>query len=242
MFFRIRQIFRVFICVLPQSHLLSRVVCRNGRISLCASRKGSLTVEASLILPFFLMILLSFFSFFQQYAMAAELKMEAAAEAKKAGIIVGTTQATDSGDVTIDKSAKLEDLWFNPFHTEHYVTQSAVCRAWIGFTELETEEAYVYITPDGSVYHLYGDCTHLDLSIQSVSLAKACTSKNEYGEKYRACERCGEPFGALVYITSEGNCYHSERNCSGLKRTIRQVPFSEIGQRGCCIRCASREE
>lgn len=242
MFFRIRQISRVFACVLPQSNHLFRTVCRNERMSLCVSKKGSLTVEASLILPFFLLILLSFFSFFEQYAIAAELKTEAAAEAKKVGILMGSVQENDSGDVTICKSARLENPWINPFGTKNHVTQSAVCRAWIGFTELETEEAYVYATPEGSVYHLYGDCTHLNLSIQRVSFAKACSAKNEYGEKYRACELCGEASGALVYITSEGNCYHSERSCSGLKRTVCQVPLSEVGERGCCIRCMSRKE
>lgn len=242
MFFRIRQVFRVFVCVLPQSHDRRRTACRSERMSLCVSKRGSLTVEASLILPFFLMILLAFFSLFGQYAAAAELKAEAAAEAKKVGIVLGSVQKENTGDVTIHKSAKTEQLWMNPFQRNRNVTQSAVCRAWIGFTELGTEDTYVYVTPNGSVYHLSGDCTHLDLSIERVSFARACASKNQYGERYRACEFCGRNPGALVYITSEGNCYHSERSCSGLKRTVRQIPLREAGGRSCCIRCMSGKE
>lgn len=242
MFFRIRQIFRVFVCVLPQSHDHIRTICRSERTSLCVLKRGSLTVEASLILPFFLMILLGFFSLFGQYFTAAELKAEAAAEAKKAGIILGSAQKTDAGDVTIHRSAKIKKLWIDPFQTKSNVTQRAVCRAWIGFTELETDETYVYVTPNGSVYHLSRDCTHLDLSIERVSFAGACASRNQYGERYGACELCGRNPGAFVYITSEGNRYHTERSCSGLKRTVRQIPLSEVGGRSCCIRCMSGKE
>lgn len=236
------SLFRVSMCAPPSSNYLTKSTCPNERTSLCALKRGSLTVEASLILPFFLLILLAFFSFFRQYASGAELKIQAAAEAKKVGIVLGSAQAADSGDVTIYKSAKTEDAWSFPFITEGMVTEKAVCRAWVGFTGLETDETYVYITPEGRVYHLYRDCTHLNLSIQSVSLAKALSSKNEYGEKYRKCELCGGQTGALVYITSEGNCYHFRRSCSGLKRTVRQVPLSTVEGRSCCIRCMSREE
>lgn len=228
-------------CAPPSYYNLCNSLCQNERMSLCALR-GSLTIEAAVVLPFLLMVFLSFFSFFFQYASAAELKVQAAAEAKKIGVVMGSVQGTDSGNVTIYKSAKIEDVWMNPFYKENDVVQSAVCRAWIGFTELETTETFVYITPSGSVYHLYSDCTHLALSIERVTIVRAQMSKNEYGEKYRECELCDEPFGTLVYITSEGNCYHSERTCSGLKRTIRQVSLSEAKGRVCCIRCMSREE
>lgn len=234
--------FRGDMCAPPRYNHLNKSKCQNERASLCALKKGSLTVEAALIVPFFLMILLAFFSFFSQYASAAELKVKAAAEAKKTGIALGSVQGTDSGDVTIYKTAKSEDLWINPFSMKKSITEHAVCRAWIGFTTLEEIETYVYITPGGSVYHLFRDCTHLDLSIRSVGLATARSSKNAYGQKYRKCEICDKDFGILVHITSEGDCYHSERSCSGLKRTVRQVPLSEVSARGSCIRCMSREE
>lgn len=233
--------FWITMCAPPSYNYPDNSICQTERMSLCAL-KANLTVEASLILPFFLMILLAFFSFFSQYASAAEIKALAAAEAKKVGITLGCTQRCDSGEVTIYKSGQTDGIWINPFYRERTITQSATCRAWIGFTELKTEETYVYITPDGSVYHLYADCTHLSLSIQGVTLAFARSAKNEYGEKYRQCELCEDPFQGMVYITSEGNCYHSKRSCSGLKRTVRQVPLSSVSKRRGCLRCMSRGE
>lgn len=233
---------RVDMCAPPSYNYLNLSICPNERTSLCILRRGSLTVEAALIMPFFLMVLLTFFSFFSHYASAAELKGKAAAEAKKVGIVMGSMGAAESGDVTIYKTAQTEWLWVNPFQISKQVVQKAVCRGWIGFTELGITETYVYITPEGSVYHLYSDCTHLNLSIRQVDLVTAKKSKNDYGQKYRKCELCNSSFGILVYITSEGDCYHSERSCSGLKRTIRQVPLSQVSGRSACIRCMSREE
>lgn len=229
-------------CAPPRCKYLKPSIYQNERTFLCIRKKGSLTVEAALIMPFFLMILLAFFSFFSQYASAAKLQAAAAAEAKKAGMVLGMAEEEDSGDITIYKTEKTKVFWIHPFWKKNQISEKAVCRAWIGFIKLEETETYVYITPEGSVYHLFGDCTHLDLSIRGVALAVAKTSKNYYGQKYRECELCDDAFGGYVYITSEGDCYHSERSCSGLKRTIRQVPLRDVMGRKLCLRCMSRGE
>lgn len=234
-------LYRVEKCAPPSTRNPNALVCQDERMSLCVL-KGSLTVEASLIIPFFLMVLLLFFSFFSQYASAAELKVSAAAEAKKTAISMGNFEKPESGDITIYKSAKVEDIWINPFNQKKVIIKKAVCRAWVGFTELEVQEAYVYVTPGGSVYHLYGDCTHLDLSVEKTAIANAKTAKNAYGQKYSQCELCREDFKEMVYITYEGERYHSERECGGLKRTIRQVPLSQVKGRSQCLRCSTREE
>ena len=65
MFFREGLSFRVIKCVLPQSsNYLVITKTRSERMSLYTLKKGCLTVEAALVLPFFMMILLAFFSFF----------------------------------------------------------------------------------------------------------------------------------------------------------------------------------
>lgn len=222
--------------VLPPSNTCERVKnSQNERMSLCVLKKGSLTVEAAWILPFILMILLAFFSFFLQYASAAELQLQAAAEAKKIGIAAGDLGIDYRADITIRKSMTLEDLWIMPFQKEPQMTQKAVCRAWVGFTGLKTGEIYVYATPEGAVYHLQNDCTHLKLSIE-------CTALEQAKQEYRKCQHCKEAFGALVYVTKEGECYHSERSCIGLKRTVRKVLLSSVTDRSCCLRCMERGE
>ena len=213
----------IYLCAPPSAKNKLQDLGRKERIFLCLLKKGSLTVEAALIMPFFLSILLTFFSFFGAYATGAEHLLDASRTAKKLGVLRNDTLQEGNGEIIIYQSG-----------------QKAVCRAWIGFTGLETEEIYVYITPSGSVYHLFYDCTHLKLSVQSVARTVAVNSKNSNGEKYRKCSVCKEPEGLFVYITSEGECYHSERTCSGLKRTVRQVPISQVKNRSCCMRCMGR--
>ena len=216
---------KIYLCAPPSAKNKLQVLDRKERIFLCFLKKGSLTVEAAMIMPVFLSILLTFFSFFGEYATAAEHLLEASKEAKQVGVLLNNTEKGTDGDIIIYKSG-----------------QKAVCRAWVGFAGLETREVYVYITPNGSVYHLFYDCTHLKLSVRSVTRIQAENSKNSYGERYRKCSLCEEPEGLFVYITSEGTCYHSERSCSGLKRTVRQVPVSQVSDRSCCMRCMGRKE
>ncbi len=100
------------------------------------------------------------------------------------------------------------------------------------------EDEYVYITENGTVYHTNRNCTHLVLSVQPVSLQQALLGKNEHGEKYSACEKCRKSgYWGRVYITNDGTCYHFERDCPGLKRTIRCVLLSQVKDRSLCMRC-----
>lgn len=117
------------------------------------------------------------------------------------------------------------------------VTECSRSRRWTGMSGAGVNGSggeWVYITPEGSVYHRSRDCTHLKLSIQSVAAGAA--------KNYRACELCaeGEEVTPLVYITKEGECYHTKLNCSGLKRTVYMIPLMQAEGRSPCSRCGGR--
>lgn len=121
---------------------------------------------------------------------------------------------------------------------------SCKARAFTGYDNAksgknETEEQMVYVAETGKVYHFSKSCTHLKLSISRVSFQNVKGLRNEGGEKYRACEKCGKNPGSTVYITKEGNRYHTAISCSGLKRTIDSIPISKVGDRTPCSRCGS---
>ena len=234
-------LFRVNVCAPPSNNKLSKSTCRNERMSLCALKKGSLTVEAALILPWVIGILLTFFSYFQQYELGAQLSIRAAAEAKKIAIAVGCSQEEDYGDVVIYQSQVWEPTSFFAILGEKAITQKAVCRPWIGFTDQEDSETYVYVTPNGSVYHLFRDCTHLNISTKAVEAQKAKSMKNQYGKKYYPCELCDPGKEVMLYVTEEGSRYHSKKDCSGLKRTVLRVEIRQVKGKDCCMRCMERE-
>jgi hypothetical protein len=109
-----------------------------------------------------------------------------------------------------------------------------------GDTE-ETAEDLVYITEHGKVYHLSKECSHLALSIKEADIADIKNLRNDAGGKYKECEICDGYETGLenhkVYITDYGDRYHKSLSCSGLKRTIKVVPKSEVGDRSLCRRC-----
>lgn len=183
MFFRKRQKIIRLICVLPQSSYRKKNRRRlSGRMSLCTLHQGSLTVEAALVLPFFLLMLLAFFSLSDRYVQEAELQTRAMTEAKTIAVLQGAAGSENSGRIVIQKSAGAAGLFRFPFVMEKRISARAVCRAWIGFRGSEDEESKVYITPDGNVYHLSADCTHLDLSIRQVPFAYAQKAKTSMGK------------------------------------------------------------
>lgn len=105
------------------------------------------------------------------------------------------------------------------------------------------EDTIVYITDTGTVYHRSAECTHLKLSISSVNFSEISQLRNEYGSKYKPCEICVKTAKIAdsnsVYIAKEGNRYHNDKNCSGLKRTVIEVKLSEVGGRPPCSRCGN---
>lgn len=112
-----------------------------------------------------------------------------------------------------------------------------------GETEGKEEEARtVYVTAGGTVYHLYRDCTHLQLSVRPVPAGAIGEYRNENGGKYRTCDKCGTGSeGTVLYITAEGDCFHRDRDCSGLKRTVYTMKLADAAELRLCDRCGQRK-
>lgn len=109
-----------------------------------------------------------------------------------------------------------------------------------GTEETQDDEPTVFVTQTGSVYHTDPNCTHIRLSVSTVSKSSISTRRNRHGAKYHPCEKCGEAAGGTVYITKEGNRYHSSLECSGLKRTVREYKLSEVEGMRVCSRCGGK--
>lgn len=95
------------------------------------------------------------------------------------------------------------------------------------------------MTESGSVYHTKAGCRYLNLSITQVSGSSVSQKRNDNGERYSPCEICSHhqnPSGT-VYITGSGNRYHNNASCSGLKRTVRLVKKSQLGDMHVCSKC-----
>ncbi|MDE6686924.1 MAG: pilus assembly protein [Lachnospiraceae bacterium] len=117
-------------------------------------------------------------------------------------------------------------------------------RAWTGYEVAsdntnDAGERIVYITETGTVFHLTKTCTYLDLSIRPVANGELDLYRNQSGGVYTACELCGDGETEIYFITDYGECYHTSLTCSGLKRTITEVPISQVGDKSACSRCGT---
>ena len=101
------------------------------------------------------------------------------------------------------------------------------------------EDAWVYITETGTVYHKNTSCRSLDLHIQEVMLKKMSSYRGSNGQKYKVCKRCMdvEDKNMIVYVTDYGKLYHGDLLCSSLKRTILRVLLSEAEDKNPCSFC-----
>ncbi len=118
--------------------------------------------------------------------------------------------------------------------------------AWTGYEgaggqkpeEAGEEEETVFITEYGTVYHRDRDCVYLNPSVRQIPASSLGSQRSRDGSIYYACESCRPGRRGAVYVTPDGNRYHSDPGCPGLKRTIREVPLSKAaGRLPPCSKC-----
>jgi hypothetical protein len=257
---------------------------------LFAPLRATLTVEAAMVLPLFLMVMVEVLQYgavmdtavklgtamtetSKEMAIGAYLKkygkntddipdiiVTVLSDASAYGLItkqVGDTSSVEmlstlgssflQNDETIDLILTYNiNTPFGILNLRRFFLQRARVRAWTGRVppgseetdDKDNEEEYVYVTTTGSVYHEDPDCSHLKLSVRAVTASSLEARRNNGGAKYYACEKCGDSHATgIVYITTQGNRYHSDSNCSGLKRTVRQMTKEEAGNLKACSRC-----
>jgi len=155
---------------------------------------------------------------------------------------------TDDIDVVARYKVRIPIRFFGLF--ERDVIQRARLRGWSGLKlpalykaieedEEENTEKTVYVTESGTVYHLDRNCSHIKLSVTAIN-GIPTWQRNNNGGKYKPCESClnfDHPEKGTYYITLYGDRYHIKADCPGIKRTIRQVPVSQVGHLDPCKRC-----
>ena len=211
---------------------------------LTLAKKAGLTVESACVLPLFLFGCITIITLPDLYDMQNQQLFSLCQQAKEAGLSspeadgYGPEEMTLTADGFFRPSQLLLPLPAVPLHT------SVCVHAWNGTDLFGGEgaaagEPMVYMAETGHVIHTDPECSYLQLSIHAVSGWSVSGMVNAYGEKYHACERCSyhQTPGAVVYITEQGDRYHNQACCSGLKRTVLLVKESDAEGCPLCSRC-----
>lgn len=216
--------------------------------------EGSLTVEAAFGSTAFLLVLFSLLMLFQMLADFHMVQMRLANTVWQYETL-GTKLATLEGFVAdsvliqwdeekgicfVKRWEKIPFIGGSFFGISFY--QQMKINPYTGQSMVSEEEAeYVYITKNGEVYHRERECVYLNPNVQSVKFARVSKLRNYSGSRYNKCASCcGEKEfmeSMLVYLTPYGEHFHSDRTCSGLKRSIRKVKIENIGDMPPCSKC-----
>lgn len=120
--------------------------------------------------------------------------------------------------------------------------------AWVGWKEGSGAETgggeqggeSVYVTKYGEVYHTDRNCIYLNPQIRAVPASQVDEYRSGDGSKYYPCECCRPGRNGTVYITKEGNRYHSDPDCGGIVRHLEIVEKDTAsGHYRPCPKCGS---
>lgn len=262
------------------------VAKKSKRASFSASEEGAMTLEASLIVPVFLMVLLMLTSAGEIFMIHQQISHGVCEAAKRAAVneyrmrqkkktsgsssgfstkatflasvnrkflsrsaLVGGSKAvaaachltlTSKGEYIVSVRYYIRKKI--PFLSTYSAAfeQRSRQKAMTGYVPDgdELKEGYVYITPHEAVYHKSLSCTHLSLDISVDEDVQKYINKETH---YKACDKCTRYHQgniSCVYVAKEGESYHTDISCSGLKRTVKQVDLSTLKGMKPCQRCA----
>ncbi|MDR2547264.1 MAG: pilus assembly protein [Lachnospiraceae bacterium] len=211
--------------------------------------KASMTIEAALALPVFLIFVLSIFYVFQIIHIQTETYQLLHQQGNRA-VHSGYQNypEDDDGIVSLNVAYRITPYLLWQDFGQLWVEQYYYGYAWIGYKVGEngdlatmSDEEGVFITDTGTVYHLNRECTHLRLSIMNTDNERIADERNVNGGRYHPCERCAAVTTdeARLFITTQGTRYHGDINCSGLKRTVSVILQEEAVKNGmgACLRC-----
>ena len=166
-------------------------------------------------------------------------------EGGSGGVILGMDAGKETGKIEITSEYRL-----SPFISwlpigDIVLEDRFLGHMWTGYAGKEdgyisdNEEVYVYITKTGSKYHLSAECSSLKINVKAIDASWLEEDRNKWGGKYYPCEKCKPKKEGLVFVTTDGNSYHSSRDCSSLKRIVYIISLREATATGYdpCGRC-----
>lgn len=215
--------------------------------------RGSLTVEAALILPLFLSAVMTLLSFLNVMETAIEHRIRQQDVMKKSAVAAHllsepiTGKEGDCIKVDLLYPISLPIGGFGYGQVLH--RQKGLIHIFNGYNDscgdsIGTSEEYVYITKTGSVYHRRRSCRILNISVTEVEGEKVFALRNVDRKKYYGCTRCAQGYGesdlkgCKVYITDYGVNYHLSLRCPDLRRMVQVIKITHVGGRTPCKLCS----
>jgi len=215
-------------------------------------KRGSLTVEAALTLPLFLLACLTLLSLVDVMKTTTHKHTRQLdvlrSTAVYASLLSGVAEGQEGDCISYDY-VYAETLPIGGFGLKKVlVRQRSMVHLFNGYDDsrgdtIDERQDYVYITEQGSVYHTKRTCQAICVSVQEVSGRNVGQERNTEGKIYRKCSYCAKGYTKKelnrqkLYITDYGVKYHVRPNCPELIRVVQVVRKESIGGRTPCKFC-----
>lgn len=231
---------------LTRPHLsLYRKKIRLKRMSsfLLFSMKGSVTVEASVAIPLFLFAILNLLSLILTFGGFSANMASMQQKAKELSVHAHILGENQSEMIQLREEYVIAPIIEIVGFPKSYTLVGCSARKWIGYDvihnyETEKLEEWVYITDSGEVYHRKRNCSYINPSIHCTDVKSIFLMRNREGKKYSLCEVCGEGYlTGVCFYTNYGERYHTSLHCSSMKRSVKRIPLSKVGNRRVCSKC-----
>lgn len=247
-------LFIIFNTYLPRKRVLPFTLRKERRF------RASMTVEAALALPLFMFFSMAILAPMQWMDTQRKAQTEAERFCEEASLYAYMAEnVLDIVDldecVTYEQEYEEEIPFFSGLVEGIEMKVAAKRRCWAGLNgklkvigsengadAVDGAEEMVYVAANMSRYHKYRDCHYISNEYREMPIQQAMEFRTSDGRRMRACEVCGKKVqsGDMVYVTENGEHYHSSKDCWSMIAYVRKVPLSEVAYLGECSVCAKR--
>ena len=159
-------------------------------------KEGSLTVEASLVVPLFILCIVTLIGIvvWFQKAEVIQLRLSETARIVSIGGYIkdkNVDAQNENDDIVLKMPYVMSSTIMIPRVLKPILMQQCVTRKFIGVDKLEDgdEDEIVYMTPNGGVAHKSSGCTYIKRSIISVEGNSIGSRRNTSGVKILSLQK-----------------------------------------------------
>lgn len=218
-------------------------------------RRGSLTVEAALIVPIFIYAIVAFVYLIQVILIQESLMQAMEKTAQKASTYLMICEQKEEPEEKMQRigARLLQNVWIKTELAKELHTRQ-IKENWIlgGLSGIHTARsfyekgnAYIHLVADYRIsLPLHG------IGIQTIPIEQRICLRAFVGAKGGGQKQGDQELDPIVYITPNGSVYHEKRECSYLKLKIRAVQMQAVSslrnEEGAkykpCKKCVKRQK
>jgi len=212
-------------------------------------KKGSLTVELSLVFPFFFFAVVGLIYILIWFQKTESVQNNLVSSVRHGAVLaiqtdklIGKFGSNIPEDLILSKKSSVSpDIPFISL-VKIDTKNRVVMRKYTGVKSMEeyNSDEIVYVTHSGKVYHTDRTCTYLKAQTREVSFGELQKTTNYNNEQYKPCSICiikGVTSYDNVYVTKYGDRYHSDVSCKAILKNEMAVRLAAVKDKRACSKC-----